>query len=81
MLLCKLSSLRVSRGMRKASGSRNPMTMMDSSLTMKVIWRWQSGRMEGTFVLANMVDPLDMSILKPALSLDFPFIWASKVFM
>lgn len=48
------------------------MAMMDSSFRVKVTWRWHSGRIEGAFVFASIVDPLDVSTLTPALSLDFP---------
>lgn len=54
------------------------MTVMGFSFGMKVTRRWQSGGLGENFGFVDMVDPLDMSILKPALSPDFPLTWASK---
>lgn len=45
---------------------------------MKVVWKWHSGQVEGAFVFPSVVDPLDISTLKPALSLHFSLLWASK---
>lgn len=51
---------------------------MESSFRMKAMWRGHSGQVEGAYVFPSVVDPLDISTLKPALSLHVPLLWARK---